>query len=105
MVVEKVAVGLSGDVLGRYRGVAEPDACTRLDACGVAGTFILRARPRVLIAVLAALGPARRPYGDFLAALAGDRHGGYTGRTPAHLTPTLRRETITQMVIDASGFL
>jgi hypothetical protein len=65
----------SGRVRVPIRGVTEPGVCTLLDSCSVSGTLQLRPVPRHVYAELTAIGPARRPYGDFLAALGLRRRG------------------------------
>ncbi len=67
---------VSGQVLAHVQGSGDPRRCARLDACAVTGTIAIR--PRLTgsgSAQVSAIGPAQRPYGDFLAAL-GLRRGG-----------------------------
>ncbi len=61
----QVNLGVSGD----------PNTCEFLDSCGVRGTVGATLNPRGTVGYLTVLGPATRPYRDFLAALGLSRTG------------------------------
>ncbi|MDQ6776375.1 MAG: hypothetical protein M3071_09200 [Actinomycetota bacterium] len=85
--------GLTGSAVAQVGASPDPAACGPLDACGLGGTIGVAPGPATayvngqgtIIAArgaaidLTAIGPARRPYRDFLAALGlsarGDRAG------------------------------
>jgi len=62
-------IRLQGHAVVSFGGSANPDVCALLDSCGVSGTLALRPVPRDATGSLTALGPARLPKADYLAAL------------------------------------
>ncbi len=93
---ELSVVRVRGRVGATIRGTANPVVCELLDSCGVSGTLTLgaRGRGRDDSAEVVAVGPARRPYRDFLTALGLSHRGrsrgisvgvlaGLTGRVDA----------------------
>ena len=61
------------------RGAANPDVCSVLDSCGARGTITLKPQPVSPQGALEAIGSARLPYRDFLAALGLSRRGRVRG--------------------------
>jgi hypothetical protein len=59
----------SGTIDEAVRGSENAQVCVLLDSCGLAGTLRIRPVPRHATGDIVAMGPARRPYRDFLAAL------------------------------------
>jgi hypothetical protein len=75
-VVEQLSlVRVRGRAAATVRGVGDPIVCGLLDSCGLRETLTLAGRGHGESAQLIAIGPARRPYADFLAALGLSRTG------------------------------
>jgi hypothetical protein len=69
-VTERLSViRAAGGVTAAVQGTADPVVCRLLDTCGESGTLSLAPASRGATAEVLAMGPASRPYGDFLAAL------------------------------------
>jgi hypothetical protein len=68
-------VRVRGRLSATIRGSADPTVCELLDSCGVSGTLSLSDVRRDATAEVLAVGPARRPYRDFLTALGLSRSG------------------------------
>ena len=60
-------------------GTANPDVCSVLDSCGAHGAITLKPQPVSPQGALQAIGSARLPYRDFLAALGLSRRGRVRG--------------------------
>ncbi len=71
---------LRGAIVVSVIGSSNPAVCGGLNACGVTGAIDVAARSAHAGDIyVAAAGPARRPYEDFLAALGQIRHGDRAG--------------------------
>lgn len=69
-VTEKLSVDrMDGDLRAAVSGTADPIVCRLLDTCGLSGTLGLAPAVREVSAEAIAMGPASRPYDDFLTAL------------------------------------
>lgn len=69
-VSERLQAGAAGGTLtALLAGTADATECGLLDSCGLAGTLTLAPSFDGLSGSLQAIGPAKRPYRDFLAAL------------------------------------
>lgn len=71
-VTESLSVtAASGSLTLAFKGTPDTSVCVLLDSCGIAGTLRLTPSPGATTAQgqLTAIGPAQRPYRDFLAAL------------------------------------
>jgi hypothetical protein len=76
IVTESLRVrSLTGSLTAALTGSGNPDVCGPLDSCGVNGTLTITPKLRAPQATLTAIGPASRPYRDFLAALGLSRSG------------------------------
>ena len=75
----RVAGGLSAAV----RGASDPVECALLDTCGLSGTLTLIPQAREVTGNVLAMGPADRPYRDFLTAMGLARGGRSRGITVA----------------------
>jgi hypothetical protein len=60
---------LAGSLSVRVAGTTNPQVCGLLDACGLVGTLTMTPKPVGSNGSILAIGPASRPYRDFLAAL------------------------------------
>jgi len=72
---------VAGGVTAAVQGTADPIVCRLLDTCGMSGTLSLAPVKRGATAEVLAMGPASRPYGDFLAALGLNPSGRSRGIT------------------------
>jgi hypothetical protein len=87
---------LTGSLSASVAGTSNPDICVLLDSCGLAGTLTLTPQVSQPDAFLFAVGPAKRPYRDFLAAL-GLRSGGRSaGISVGGLVTWTDRGTVTE---------
>lgn len=77
-VVENFAVTKAGGKLGLSIG-SDPGSCQFLDSCGLHGSVTGTIAPQAPVASLYVIGPASRPYADFLAALGIGRKGNPRG--------------------------
>jgi hypothetical protein len=70
VVTEAVTVARStGSLTAAVSGTRDLDVCVLLDSCGLAGTLTIAPKPTASEGELSAIGPASRPYADFLTAL------------------------------------
>jgi hypothetical protein len=77
-VTETLAVTQAGGQLGLSVG-SDPGSCQFLDSCGAQGSVTGTIAPRDPTVTLSVLGPATRPYADYLAALGLARKGNPDG--------------------------
>lgn len=83
-VTERLSVlRTSGAITAGVQGTANTTVCGLLDSCGLSGTLTLTPAPVQSGGELSAMGPATRPYRDFLAALGLGRTGNPRGITVA----------------------
>jgi hypothetical protein len=76
IVSETITVTRSaGRVTATVSGSRNADLCALLDSCGLTGTLMMAPVPGPSQGELTAIGPATRPYVDFLAALGVSRAG------------------------------
>jgi hypothetical protein len=62
-------IGISGSLTASVSGTRNADLCVLLDACGLVGTLTFTPNAAAPLGELDAIGPAKRPYRDFLASL------------------------------------
>jgi hypothetical protein len=75
-VIEQLSlVGVRGGITATVHGAGNPIVCGLLDSCGLSETLSLTGPVRGASGQLIAIGPARRPYADFLTALGLSRAG------------------------------
>ena len=80
IVTERLSVVRAAGRLGAaVRGTADPVVCTVLDSCGLSGTLSLGPVGNDGVAEVVAMGPASRPYRDFLTAVGVVRGGRSSG--------------------------
>jgi hypothetical protein len=60
---------VSGSLVGRVTGTRNTELCVLLDTCSLAGTLGFAPKAAASQGELVAIGPAKRPYRDFLTAL------------------------------------
>ena len=70
---------LTGGLSAAVSGTADPVVCGLLDTCGLTGSLALSESRRGVTAEVNAMGPASRPYRDFLTALGLARGGRSSG--------------------------
>lgn len=66
---------LAGSLTASVTGTRNADVCVLLDSCGLVGTLNITPKVSALQGELTAIGPASRPYRDFLTALGLTRTG------------------------------
>lgn len=81
LVTERLKLSrIDGGLTAAVTGSANTDVCVLLDSCGVAGTITINpGSPTPGTGELVAIGPAARPYVDFLTALGLSRRGRSAG--------------------------
>lgn len=103
IVVEPLSlVRSTGALTLEIQGAANPDACAVLDSCGAHGTMTLTPRPVSPQGALEAIGSARRPYRDFVAALGLSRRGRPAGIAVTGSVSWARGGTIASSLMQSS---
>lgn len=70
IVTERLSVvRVDGELSAAVRGTSDPVVCALLDTCGLSGTLTLGPGAPEINAQVIAMGPAGRPYRDFLTAV------------------------------------
>jgi hypothetical protein len=82
IVTERLRVArVQGELSAAVRGTSDPDVCALLDTCGLSGTLTLGVATGSVTGQVVAMGPAGRPYRDFLTAMGLARNGRARGIT------------------------